>query len=188
MGDLFDLTELRIRQPGKVLPARATYEFFDTRRNLIAIARETQGRSRFEALANEVPSVRSLDVTTAQQQPVLTLVMRDLDWLARLTSPDGKLIGRIRVGETKRYYTLLDDEDKVAGEVSGDLSATKFAISGPAGERYAQLRKIWAGLGKELLTEADHYAITFTGQVPPRVRPMIVMVPIVLDMARHGPY
>lgn len=137
MGDLFDLTELRIRQPGKVLPARATYEFFDTHRNLTAIARETQGRSRFEALANEVPSVRSLDVTTARQQPVLTLVMRDLDWLARLTSPDGKLIGRIRVGETKRYYTLLDDEDKVAGEVSGDLSATKFAISGPAGERYA---------------------------------------------------
>ena len=48
--------------------------------------------------------------------------------------------------------------------------------------------KTWAGLGKELLTSSDHYTVTFTGPVSSDIRTMIVMVPIVLDMTRHGPY
>jgi hypothetical protein len=61
-------------------------------------------------------------------------------------------------------------------------------VTGAEGERFAQIRKTWAGLGKELLTSSDHYTVTFTGPVSPRIRTMIVMVPIVLDMTRHGPY
>ena len=61
-------------------------------------------------------------------------------------------------------------------------------MTGAEGERYAQIRKTWAGLGKELLTSSDHYTVTFTGPVSPSIRTMVVMVPIVLDMSRHGPY
>ena len=49
------------------------------------------------------------------------------------------------------------------------------------------MRKTWAGLRKELLTSADHYSVSFTGPVSARVRTLIVMMPIVLDLARYGP-
>ena len=169
------------------MPERASYEIFDTRRDLLAVVRETDRRSRLEALASEVPKARAFTVTSARHEPLLTLVMPD-EWHAELTEPGGRLVGRIKVGANRREYTLLDDQDAVAGEAEGDLSVTKFVVAGPAGEHYAQLRKTWAGLRKELFTEADNYTLTFTGQVPPHVRPLIVMLPIVLDIAAHGPY
>jgi uncharacterized protein YxjI len=185
--DPFGLDELRIREPGKFLPERASYEISDTRRNLLAVAKETGRRTRREALASEVPKVRAFAVTTARHEPLLTLAMPD-EWHAELTEPDGRLIGRIKVGANRREYTLADDQDWVVCQASGDLSVTKFAITGPAGERYGELRKTWAGLGKEIFTEADNYTLTFTGQVPAQVRPLIVMLPIVVDIAAHGPY
>jgi hypothetical protein len=105
-----------------------------------------------------------------------------------LTDPDGQPIGKIRIEFSRRHYTLLDSDGQVAGRAVGDLGASKFAVTGADGERFAQIRKTWAGLGKELLTSSDHYTVTFTGPVSPHIRTMIVMVPIVLDMARHGPY
>ena len=125
-----------------------------------------------------------------EHPPVLTLGRQDSDgdWLAALTDPDGQPIGKIRIEFSRRHYTLLDSDGQVAGRAVGDLGASKFAVTGADGERFAQIRKTWAGLGKELLTSSDHYTVTFTGPVSPDLRTMIVMVPIVLDMTRHGPY
>ena len=139
-------------------------------------------------MAYLVPRTRVIGVRSASGEPVLTLVKRDDDWLADVTDPDGQLIGRIQIGETRRHYTLLDEADQVAGQAVGDLAVKQFAITGPQGERFAQVRKTWAGLGKELLTSSDHYTVTFTGPMPPHIRMMVVMVPIVLDMTRRGPY
>jgi hypothetical protein len=108
--------------------------------------------------------------------------------VADVTDAAGQLVGRIQIGETRRHYTLLDEADQVAGQAVGDLAVKQFTITGPDGERFARLRKTWAGLGKELLTSSDHYSVTFTGPMSSRIRILIVMVPIVLDMTRHGPY
>jgi Scramblase len=187
VGDPFDLTELRIKQPGRVFPERAAYDIFDDRHRQVAVVRETKGRSRFEALAQEVPSARTFAVTTPRHEPLLTLALRD-EWRAELTDSGGALIGRIRVAANRRQYTLLDSEETVVGEATGELSLTKFAVTGPAGEPYAQLRKTWAGLGKEIFTESDDYTVTFTGPVAPPLRPLIVMTAIVIDISVHGPY
>ena len=190
MVDHFAFRELRIRQPGKVLPGRATYEIFDTEKNLLAIAAETESRGMLQTVIGLVPGSRVLAVRTPAGEPVLTLARRDSDgtWLAVLTGPEGEPIGTIRIEFNRRHYTLLDSEGQVAGQAVGDLGASKFAVTGTDGERFAQIRKTWAGLGKELLTSSDHYTVTFTGPVSPQIRTMIVMVPIVLDMTRHGPY
>jgi hypothetical protein len=188
MEDPFAVTELRIRQPARMLPGRARYDIFDQRKKLLAIATETEPRSALQTMASLVPRTRILGVRSASGEPVLSLVKRDDDWRADVTGPDGQLIGRIQIGETRRHYTLLDETDQVAGLAVGDLAVKQFTITGPDGERFARLRKTWAGLGKELLTSSDHYTITFTGPMPPRVRMLVVMVPIVLDMTRHGPY
>ena len=188
MEDPFAVKELRIRQPARMLPGRARYDIFDANKNLLAIAVETEPRSALQTMASLVHRTRILGVQSASGEPMLTLVKRDDDWMADVSGPDGQLIGRIQIGETRRHYTLLDETDQVAGQAVGDLAVKQFSITGPDGERYAQLRKTWAGLGKELLTSADHYTVKFTGPMPPRIRTLIVMVPIILDMSRHGPY
>ena len=188
MEDPFAVKELRIRQPARMLSGRARYDIFDANRKLLAVAAETEPRSAMQTMASLIPRTRTLGVRSAAGEPMLTLVKRDDDWVADVSGPDGQLIGRIQIGETRRHYTLLDEADQVAGQAVGDLPAKHFSITGPDGERYAQLRKTFAGIGKELLTSADHYTVTFTGPMPPRIRTLIVMVPIILDMSRHGPY
>ena len=188
MEDAFAVKELRFRQPARMLAGRARYDIFAPNRKLLAIAIEAEPRSALQAMASLVPRTRVLHVRSAAGEPLLTLVKRDEDWLTDVRNPEGQLIGRIRTGDTRRHYTLLDESDQVTGQAVGDLAVRKFTISGPDGERFAQLRKTWAGLGKELLTAADHYTVTFTGPVPPQIRTLIVMMPVVLDMARHGPY
>jgi hypothetical protein len=187
MEDPFAVKELRIRQPARMLPGRARYDIFDGR-NLIAVAAENEPRSALQTMASLVPRTRVISVRSAAGEPVLTMVKRDDDWIADVTAPDNQLVGRIQIGETRRHYTLLDEADQVAGHAVGDLAVKQFTITGPEGERLARLRKTWAGLGKELLTSSDHYTVTFTGPMPPRTRLLVVMVPIVLDMTRHGPY
>jgi hypothetical protein len=188
MEDPFAVRELRIRQPARMLPGRARYDIFDQGRNLLAVATESQPRSALQTMASLVPRTRVLIVRSAVGEPMVTLVKRDDDWVAEVTDSGGQLVGRIQIGETRRHYTLLDEADQVAGLAVGDLAVKQFTITGPDGERFARLRKTWAGLGKELLTSSDHYTVTFTGPMPPRIRMLVVMVPIVLDMTRHGPY
>jgi Scramblase len=188
MEDPFAVKELRIRQPARMMSGRARYDIFDSGKQLLAVVSETEPRSMLHSMADLVPRTRMLSVCSGSGEPVLTLMKRDSDWLTDLTDPDGQLIGRIQTGETRRHYTLLDEADEVAGQVVGDLAVKQFSITGPDGERYAQLRKTWAGLGKELLTKADHYTVTFTGPMRPRVRMTIAMVPVILDMNKYGPY
>jgi Scramblase len=188
MEDPFAVKELRIRQPARMLPGRARFDIFDSDKQLLAVAVETEHRSAMHTVASLVPRTRVIGVRSPSGEALLTMVKRDEDWIADITDPEDQLIGQIQIGETRRHYTLLDETGQVAGEAVGDLAVKQFTITGPHGERYARLRKTWAGFGKELLTSADHYTVTFTGPVPPRIRVLIAMVPIVLDMSRHGPY
>lgn len=188
LRDPFAVKELRIRQPARLLPGRARYDIFDSGKKLLAVATETEPRSALQAVAALVPRTRVLHVLSAAEEPMLTLVKRDAEWLTDVKDANGQLIGRIQTGETRRHYALLDEADQLLGQAVGDLAVKQFTITGPEGERFARLRKTWAGLGKELLTSSDHYTVTFTGPMPPHVRILVAMVPIVLDMARHGPY
>jgi hypothetical protein len=188
MEDPFAVKELRIRQPARMLPGRARYDIFDERKKLLAIVAETEPRSALQTMASLVPRTRVLGVRSAAGEPMLTLIKRDDDWIADLQDATGQLVGQIQIGETRRHYTLLDEAGQVAGQAVGDLAVKQFTISGPDGERFARLRKTWAGLGKELLTSADHYTVTFTGPMPPRIRMLVAMVPVIVDMTRHGPY
>ena len=187
MEDPFDVREIHVRQPARLIGGNATYEIFDTGKKLLAVASEAEGRSRFETLTRQIPGTRVLAVRTAAGDPLLSLVKRDSDWAADLTDPAGTLIGRIRIGATRRTYTLLDGQERVVGEAVGDLAVKTFSVSGAEGARIGEVRKTWAGLRKELLTSSDHYTVKFSGRVPAPARMLTVMMTIVLDLARWGP-
>jgi len=188
MVDPFAVKELRIRQPARMMPGRARFDYFGPDKKLIASAVETDARSPLHMVAALVPRTRVFQVRAADGSPVLTLIKRDEDWMTEVRDADGALVGKIRTGDTRRHYTLYDNADLVVGEAVGDLAVKRFSVHGPEGERLAQLRKTWAGAAKELLTSADHYTVTYTGPMPAYLRTLIAIVPIVLDLSRHGPY
>jgi Scramblase len=187
MEDPFDTQALRIQQPGKLLSNRACYEIFNTRRQLLAIATETEAHTRMRVLSKAMPDTRMLTVTTADREPILTLIKQASEWITDCKDPAGELIGRIRTSGTRRHYTLLDRQDQTVGEVVGDLGLKHFSVKGAGGAEFARVRKTWAGLTKEMLTASDHYRVDFTGPVPAPARTLTVMMPIVLDLTLYGP-
>lgn len=188
MQELFDFRSLRIRQPGKLLADRASYQIFNDQRALIATATEAEGHGRVKLLRESMIDVRAFVITTPSGVPVLSLVKQATTWHTDITEPGGELVGRIRTEGTRRHYTLLDDKGQTIGQAVGDLGLKHFAVMGAEGGTFARVQKTWAGLRKEILTTSDHYRIDFTGvPVSPLARTLTVLVPIVLDLTSYEP-
>ncbi|HWG64769.1 MAG TPA: phospholipid scramblase-related protein [Streptosporangiaceae bacterium] len=187
MHDPFDFQALRIQQPRKLLPNRASYEIFNDQRQLLAIATETEPHTRLKLLSKSMPDARVLTVSTAVGEPVLTLLKHARERITELHDPGGELTGRIRATRTTRHYSLIDDQDQTVAKVVGDLGLKHFSVTGSEGGEVARLRKTWAGLTKEMLTPLDHYKVEFTAPVAPPVRTLTVMMAIVLDLTLYGP-
>jgi hypothetical protein len=187
VDSLFDFTELRVQQPGGVLANRASYKIFTAKAQLVAIATETEAHTRRELISKSMPDIRVVEVTTAGGEPVLSLVKHASEWRTDLQDPAGELIGRLRTGDTKRTYTLLDGQDRIVGKVTGDLALKHFCVNDLAGGEFAQVRKTWAGLTREMFRSADRYKVKFTGPVSHPARTLTVMLPILLDLTSYGP-
>ena len=187
MEDLFNFRALRIQQPGKMLASRASYEIFNGQRQLVAVVTETEGHAKRRVLTKAMPDTRVLAVTTAADEPVLTLIKLTSEWITELRGPADELIGRIRTGGTRRFYTLIDGEGRTVGEAVGDLGLKHFSVATAESGEFARVRKTWAGLTKEVLTASDHYKVEFTAPVRPPARTLTVMMPIVLDLTLYGP-
>ncbi len=187
MEDLFAFQTLRVEQPGKLFANRASYQILTGKRQLIAVASETEGYSRVKLLRESVRDVRSFAVTNASGVQVLSLVRRLSDWTTDVQDAGGETIGRIRTEGTRRHYTLLDAGDQPLGQAAGDLGLKRFAVTSAGGGTVARVQKKWAGLHKEMLTSADHYQIDFIGPVPALARTLTVMIPIVVDLTSYEP-
>jgi scramblase len=187
VDDPFDCQALRILQPGRLLPNRASYQIFNEQRELLAIATELEAHARRKLLSKSMPDARVLAVTTAGGRPILTLIKHQRERITELHNPEGELAGRIRATHTTRHYTLLDDQDETVGKVVGDLALKHFTVTSATGGEFARLRKTWAGFPKEVLTPSDHYKVEFTAPVSQPVRLLTVMMAIVLDLTLYGP-
>jgi len=187
VDDPFDCQALRILQPGRLLPNRASYQIFNEQRQLLAIATEVEGHTWRHLRSKSMPDARVLAVTTAASDPILTLIKHQRERITELHNPEGELAGRIRATHTTRHYTLLDDQDETVGKVVGDLALKHFTVTGAQGGEFARLRKTWAGFPKEVLTPSDHYKVEFTAPVSRPARLLTVMMAIVLDLTLYGP-
>jgi hypothetical protein len=186
VDDFFDFKELRVRQPGKILPGKARYEIFDNKKNLLAAAMETEPRSVIDKVTQMVPDARLLEVTSPAGEFLFSLDFHGSKWVAHLADADGTVLGRIKVGGSRRHYNLIDAEGEEIGQVVGDLSVTRFQATGTSVPPFAEIRKTFAGPLKEAFTSADHYTIKFSQiRVPVLLKTLTVMVPVVLDLAKY---
>jgi uncharacterized protein YxjI len=57
-------------------------------------------------------------------------------------------------------FRMFDTQDREVGSVKGDWKGWNFQLLGPNGEELGRVTKKWAGLAKELFTNADTYVIS----------------------------
>jgi hypothetical protein len=187
MDDLFGFPKVRIQQPGKLLPSRASYEIFNDKRQLLATASEVEGRARVRLLAKGVPDVRVLTVAAAAGELVLTVITHTRSLVTEVRGPAGEQVGEIRGKYTHRHYTLVDDQRETVGKVVGDLGLKHFSVTGTEGGEFARIRKSWAGLRKEVFTPSDHYMVEFTAPATPLTRALTVVNALVVDLTLYEP-
>lgn len=187
MEDLFGFQKLRIQQPGKLLPNRASYEIFSDDRQLLATATEAEAHARLRLIPEGVPEVRVLSVTAAGGEPMFTLATHTRNHITEIQSAGGDSVGEIRGRYTHRHYTLFDEQRQAVGKVVGDLGLKRFSVTAADGSEFARISKTWAGFRKEVLTPSDHYKVEFTGPVAQTARTLTVMIAMVLDLTLYEP-
>jgi hypothetical protein len=169
------------------MPNRASYEIFDDEQRLVAIATETEAHTWLHVLSKVMPDARVLVITTAGNEPVLTLIKHARERITELQDSLGGPVGQIRAMQTNRYYSLIDHQEQMVGKVVGDLPLKNFSVTGSADREFARIRKTWAGV-KDMLTPSDHYHVEFTAPVSPPARTLTVVMAIVLDLTLYGPF
>ena len=187
MEEPFNFAELQVRQPVKILAGKASYEIFGGRKQLVAVATEIEGRSVLDKITRLTPDTRVLTITTAAGEPLLTLAYQGAKWLVEVTDADESLVGKIRIGGSRRHYTLLDAEGGEIAQAVGDLAVRRFIVTGTNRPPFAEVKKTFAGPVKEAFTSSDHYTVKFALQPRPLERTLTVLIPIVVDLARYGP-
>jgi hypothetical protein len=189
VSDILNSPVLKVEQPRKVLPAQAQYKIFNAEDVLVAVAAETDVRTRHKALPaprpRAAPGPRDLLVSGADGVPLLVVALQDGNRLTLVRRPDGEPVGAIRAERTTRHYALLDPEDHRVGQITGDLSLRRFVVADDQGKRVALVNKKWAGLVAELLTTADRYTVQISDPVPEPLRTLVTMSAIVLDLTLH---
>ncbi len=101
----------------------------------------------------------------------------------RVRDETGRLIGRLR----SKLFTIgggmivQTPEYQEVGRVNGDFVGWNFTfVSG--GRQVATITKKWAGIGKELFTNADNYVISLEADRPPRtLTAMVLAAGIAID-------
>lgn len=189
MEDPFDFQALWVMQPGSLPADRARYQIFSGDRELLANAADVERRSRMPSITKSMPYANVLDIVHVAGAPLLSMVMLHSKWTTEFRDPDGALVGTIKMGDTRRQYTLLDESDQTIAKVIGDLGLKNFSVTDTDGTKLALVRKTRAGLFKEMLSANDHYKLEFIGRVAePPLRTLTVMVPIVIDLILYEPH
>lgn len=81
-------------------------------------------------------------------------------------------------------FRVFDAPGNRVADVKGDWKGWNFQFLDPGGTELGVVTKTWAGLGKELFTTADNYAIALTGQAPagPETAALLLAAGLAIDI------
>ena len=127
-------------------------------------------------------------VTTPAGQPVMR-IHRSMPVFAswvRVYDEEEHLIGgfKQKVFSVSGSFDVLDASDRPLCRLHGGLTGWNFRFLAPGDIELARVTKKWAGLGKELLSSADDYALEIDEAVPPdtTLRQVIVASAICISL------
>ncbi len=81
-------------------------------------------------------------------------------------------------------FDVLNEQEQPVCSLKGKWSGWDFKFVGKDGSEYAQVKKKWAGMGKELFTSADNYALQIDSKVSQTdpLRQLIMAAVMCIDM------
>jgi uncharacterized protein YxjI len=163
---LLDRDTIVVKQKAKLFELRNQYQLLDPAGVPIGAVEQVR-QSPLAVLTRvfsdlDVALPMHLEVRDATGAPALLIGKRWLRMAVEVRGPGGEHYGtirkRIRLGKAR--FTLIDAGGTQVGEVRAEnWRARDFAIRGNEGQEVARVAKQWAGVAKELFTDADNYVI-----------------------------
>jgi uncharacterized protein YxjI len=99
--------------------------------------------------------------------------------------PDGTEIGQIvqklRLGKPRFLLTAPGGEQELGSINSENWRAWNFSITDAADNEIARVSKTWAGMKKELFTNADNYVLELKGQLSDPLLSLVVASALTID-------
>src|SRR5262249_14347061 len=136
VDDPFDFQALRVHQPGRFLPNRASYEIFNEQRQLLAIATETGAHTRINFPSKPLPDPPRAAAPRATTRRAAGLTSPRRGPHAAPPPPEGGGAAPPPPPPTTRHYTLIDGQGETVGKVVGDLALKHFIVTGAQGAEF----------------------------------------------------
>ena len=186
---LLDLETLVVRQRAKLFELRNQYELFDSTGQPVGVV-EQVNQSPLAVLTRifsnlDVMLPMQLEVCDSQGVVVLTLNKPWFRMTVNVTGPAATPLGSIRkqVRLGKARFSLFDPAGGVAGEVRAqNWRARDFAVLDASGTEVARVAKQWAGVARELFTDADNYVIHISPSAQGDLRGLAIAAAWAIDI------
>ena len=169
---MFDRRQFMVKERVGFLKLTDTYDIFDLNSAAqLGIAKESVGPliKVLRLLINKRLLPTSIEVRASDGGPALLTIKRGVGFLrtpVQVLDQTGRQIGsfKSKVFSLGGGFDVFDATGQKIAEIKGDWKGWNFTLRGPAGEELGTVTKKWAGIGKELFTTADNYAIALNEQ------------------------
>ncbi len=166
-----DLTQFVVKEHVGLLKLTDVYDIFDAKtQQKVALARENiSGFLKvLRLLVNKQMLPTRVTVTQGDENgPVLFEIKRPVTIFRSKVSvfdAGGNPIGyfKSKILSIGGGFMVYDTKDQQVAEVKGKWTGRQFKFLGPDGVELGSVDQKWAGLGKELFTSADTYAVSLS--------------------------
>jgi uncharacterized protein YxjI len=168
-GTIFTEPILVINQKAKFIDITSEYKVFDQRGVQIAMVRQEGGKKWLRFFVNKALLPANVAVIDVSGQAVLRIDKKFSWWRPKVFLQDGggNVVGQFVWAKMIGKQTI---EFNAGGQVVGRIKAQNwrawnFSIEDAAGAEVGTISKTWAGLGKEMFTNADHYVMNLHRQL-----------------------
>lgn len=102
----------------------------------------------------------------------------------RIRDAQGSEIGcfRSRLFTLGGAFDIFDPSGRRIAAVKGDWKGWNFRLLDDTDKEIGTITKKWAGLGKELFTSADTYAVALKDGTPPALMPLLLAAGLAIDV------
>ena len=182
-------TGVGVHQRRKIFEMRNQYTLADENGSQIG-AVEQVDQSPFTFLARlfsdlDVVLPVTLSVTETGGGEVLRLHKPWFRYAVTVASGDGTAVGRVvkRVRLGKASFTVSGPHGEALGELRAEnWRARDFRFDDVSGTEVSRVTKRWRGLGTEMFTDADSYAVTFAPTTDEPVRQLALAAALAVDL------
>jgi len=171
---MFDRRQFMVKERVGFLKLTDTYDIFD-------LNSSAQLGTAHEAVSPLIKVLRllintrllptSIEVRASEGGPAMLTIKRGVGFLrtpVQVLDQQGRQIGsfKSKVFTIGGGFDVFDATGNKIAEIKGDWKGWNFTLRGPQGEELGKVTKKWAGIGKELFTTADNYAIALNETAP----------------------